>query len=677
MKHYLVLDYETRSIAPLKKTGAHEYATHAWTRILCAAWRIGTRDSLRSAPTKSWSPFLDGAIVPQELVEALADPDVTIVAHNALFEQVITRHVLTRYTIGPKKKEIIKNLPPARWECTAALAAALALPRKLEGAAMALGLVSQKDIIGHKLMLKYCKPRKPTKKNKNIWHNSAAELRRIVEYCVKDVDTEVELFLASPSLTALERKVWELDQKINLRGFKIDRQLVDTILKMVEEETGNLNRETDEMTLGALASTAQRDGVLEFLEREGVRLPNLQAKTVSDAIASGMVAGEAKRILEIRQAISKTSTAKYKAMEMRSRTDGIVRDILLYWGASTGRWGGMGVQPQNFPRGIQGLDAWGAVEVLRTGDLELVRLLYGDPMTLFASCLRAMIVARDGYEFHCADYVAIETHVLFWIARHEEGLRALRARRDLYKEMAADIYGLPLDKIAKESRERFVGKESVLGCGYQMAGPTFRKNCIKKGVEISEDMAKLAVSKYRQKHSPVVKTWSNLERAAIAAVKNKGKRYSINRTTWYVKGRFLYCELPSGRCLAYYGPAVRTVVKWDEEKEALHHWGMNNYTRKWEFAPTYGGKLTENVVQAIARDFMAEAMLRLEEHGFDVVLSVHDELLSEAPKGKFDPTAPIGTHFDGVYSRLMTQNPAWGADCPIRVEGWKGPRYKK
>ncbi len=667
-QRFLILDYETRSRAPLKKTGSFEYAAHPSTRILCVAWKLGTREELRTAPTRSWSPFLDGGIVPRELAEALADETVTIVAHNALFEQVITRFVLPRYTIGPKKKAIIQDLPSSRWYCTAATAAALALPRKLEGAGAALGLKVQKDLVGHKLVLKYCKPRKPTRNNPRLFHNNAAELRRIVEYCVTDVDTETELFLTCPGLNPLERQIWELDQEINMRGFRVDRPLVQKILKMIEEESANLNAETDTITLGALASTAQRDGVLDFLEAEGIKLPNLQAKTVSDAIASGLVQGEAKRILEIRQAISKTSTAKYVAMETRSRFDGCIRDILMYWAATTGRWGGSGVQPQNFPRGIQGLDSWQAVEILREGDLDLIRMLYGDPMNLFASCLRAMIIPREGMEFHCADYVAIETHKLFWMAEHTEGLKALHARRDLYKEMASDIYGLPVEKIAKDSRERFIGKESILGCGYQMGGPTFRKNCIKKGVEIDEAAADMAVKKYREKHRPVTKMWGNLERAALSAIKNPGKRYTINKTTWFVRGKFLHCELPSKRLLSYYGPHIKPVVKWGEEREGIFYWGVNKYTRKWEVLQTYGGKLTENVVQASSRDIMAEAMLRVRRAGYRVVLTVHDELLSEAPVGQKDPAE---------YAKLLETLPAWAPGLPVRVEGWKGPRYKK
>lgn len=676
---YCVLDYETRSRCELKKTGSFEYSMHPSTRILCVSWLSGTRSELQlmldlGQQPREWSPFLpDEYDDIDELLELLTDPNVIMVAQNALFEQVITRNVLPRYTSGPPdtwQKHNLRTIPPERWICTAALSASLALPRKLEGAGRALGLDIQKDLEGHKLVMKYCKPRKATKKNKKLYHDNADDLRRIVQYCSVDVIAETDIFLQLPPLNALERQVWILDQKINLRGFRVDRELVAKVLGMIAEETERLNVETEEITLGWLLSATQRDGILDWLEKDGVRLPNLQAKTVSDAIKTGLVTGDQKRILEIRQAISKTSTAKYKGFIRRTETDSILRDILVYHVASTGRWGGAGIQPQNFPRGIQGVNAWVLAGILANEDLETIRMLYGDPMSAFASGLRAMIIAREGKEFFCADYVGIELHVLFWMAKHEKGLEQLRGRQDLYVDMATGIYSLPKEKISKESRERFIGKESVLGCGYQMGAPTFRKNCLKKGVEIDEETAERAVKAYRAKHYPIKKMWYNIQTAAIAAVLNRGKKFSINRTSWFVQGRFLYCELPSGRRIAYYGPEIKYEInKWTKEKEPkLYHWGVNGVTRQWEFGPNYGGKLTENVVQACARDLMAEAMLRIDRAGYDIVLSVHDELLAEAPIGKKDIEE---------FKTLMAELPAWAGGLPVRVEGWSGTRYKK
>lgn len=690
---FLILDYETRSEADLKKTGAYEYANHPTTQTLCASWRVGTKAELReqiiskrkwqqenpnASPNenpfaaKIWSPAF-----PNEsddifgLVKEFLDPETILVAHNAFFEQVITRFVLTRLIstagLSALAHAALKSLPHERWACTASMAAALALPRNLEGACLALNLPIQKDMDGRRLILKYCKPRKPTKNNKAKWHSSASDLRRIMLYCQNDVDAETMLFLSIPALNPTERKVWLLDQKINFRGFEADRELVKTTLNLIDEETKNLNQETGTMTFGELVSTTQRGGVLSWLEAEGVFLPDLRAKTVSDAIKTGLVDGDAKRMLEIRQAISKTSTAKYSAFEIRSRTDGRVRDNLLYHGASTGRWSGSGVQPQNFPRGSIA-DTTEAAEIVKSGDLSWVRCLYGNPMDVFSSCLRAVIKAPEGKELFCADYAAIEARVLFWVAEHKEGIRAYEENRPMYEEMAQVIYNVKdVKNVTKAQRQ--VGKQSVLGCGYGMGWKKFLQTCKSFGIEVDEDTAQIAVSAYRSTHWPVQKLWSNLDKAAIAATQNPGKKFRINKTTWWVENKFLWCELPSGRKLAYYGPEVKhELTAWGDKKPTLYHYGVNPLTRKWESSGTYGGRLAENVVQAISRDLMADAMLRIESSGYEIILSVHDELVAERK---------IGEGKIEEFEKLMAQVPEWAKGCPVRVEGWNGPRYKK
>lgn len=664
---YCVLDFETYSEANLKKTGSFEYSVHPSTDIICVAWRIGTRGTLPTTDTNWWAPTMDydsGSFA--ELLRALRDPKIVIVAHNALFEQVITANVLGPKYMRSKASEL--KIAPSRWICTAALAAALALPRRLEGACEALKLPVQKDKEGNRLVLKWCKPRKPTKKDPSTRHDDPEELMRIIRYCITDVDAEVGLFLRCPPLSPTERKVWELDQKINLRGFLVDRPLVETTLKLIGEEKGEIDQETIDISWGIVESATQRAGVLNWLKNEHVFLENLQKKTVESVLQEGLVWDDPKRMLELRLAISKTSTAKYEAFELRSRHDARLRDILMYWGASTGRWGGKGVQPQNFPRGSI-KDTIQAAGILREGDLELLRLIYGDPMSVFSSCLRNMIVAPQGCTLDVADYAAIEARVLFWVARHEDGMRAFRENRDLYREQAAEIFGKPLDKI--NSFERFVGKSVILGCGYQMAGKKFAASCKLQGQDVGQDIADLAVKSYRTTHAPVVKLWSNIGHAAVVAVQNPTKKYTINRTQWFVEGGFLYCALPSGRRLAYYGPTVvYETTPWGEKRPCLYHWGVNSLSKKWELQKTYGGRLVENVVQAISRDLMAEAMLRIEARGpWNIVLSVHDELIAERDLKK-------GGSIE-EFNQLMAELPTWAEGCPVKVEGFSGTRYRK
>lgn len=670
---FCVMDYETRSEADLKKVGAWEYSVHPSTRILCASWAVGTLDELRDNPVvTSWSPAL-----PElqqnfgDLLRSLRTQDQTLTAHNAYFEQVITKNVLAPRYMASKPE--LREIPIERWTCTAALAASCGIPRHLDGACAALRLKVQKDLEGKKLMLKYCKPRKPTKNNPAKWHNSVADLMRIIEYCETDVRAEIELLLRlypKHALSPHERRVWVLNQEVNHRGFRVDRPLVKTVLKMIDQETARLNDETMETT--GLLSTNQRDAMLAWLEKEGVFLPDLKAKTVSDALKGGMAEGAALSMLKIRQAVSKTSTAKYTAFDLRSAWDGRCRDILVYHAAHTGREGGSGVQPQNFPRGTIA-DTDEACEILKDGDLEWVRFLYGDPMSVFSSCLRGMIIPSEGKEFVGADFAAIEARVLFWIADHQVGLQMYREEQDLYRDMAADIVGVPEPQVTKKQRDD-LGKSAILGCGFGMGWKKFLASCREKGIEVSEELAKIAVAKYREKHAPVPELWRNLERAAVKAVlawkRGERKIYSVNRTQWWVDDGFLVCRLPSGRCLHYYGPAIKyEETPWGEPRPVLYHWGINSRTKQWELGGTYGGKLTENVVQATARDLMVDAQLRIDEDPrYDLVLSVHDELLAEQDAGR-------GEVWD--FEALMAAVPAWARGCPVKAEGWIGMRYKK
>ncbi len=296
-------------------------------------------------------------------------------------------------------------------------------------------------------------------------------------------------------------------------------------------------------------------------------------------------------------------------------------------------------------------------------------MLYGDPMAVFSSLLRSVIVAPKGKVLDCADYNAIELRVAFWVARHETGLKAFYEGRDLYKELASKIYSIPIEKV--NDSQRFLAKTAQLGCLYGMGKPKFLATCKQQGQDISEEVASVAVDTFRRVNSPIVKLWEMLGRAAIAAVENPGKKYTINRTAWSVSGGFLWCELPSGRKLAYPSPSVRYESgKWHGKQPVLYFWGVDSLTKKWAEQRAWGGVLTENVVQAIARDLMAEAMLRIEGTGhWQIVLSVHDELIAER-----QIMGDVGIE---DFCRLMSELPEWAEGCPVKAEGWSGVRYRK
>lgn len=350
-QQYLVLDFETYSEADLKRVGAFEYSMHESTEVLCVGWKLGTRESLARKPTKvhtlkDWNlEIYPASMKEQLLIEYLEDPDVKIVAHNALFEQCIIKNVMGRQYFR------LRNLPHNRFICSAALAASYALPRNLEGACLALNLNVKKDMDGRRLILKWCKPRKVSKHNDSRRQTDPDELKRLMAYCGTDVDAETELFLTLPPLIPFEQKIWELDQTINFRGFHTDRPLVIKALQLIAEETKTFTKDIRELTFGEIQSPNQREKILNWFHFNGLNIPNLQKKTVEEYFAHpGTVEPKIRRMLEIRLSASKTSTAKYEAFEKRSRSDWRVRDNLVYHTASTGRWGGAGVQPQNFFR---------------------------------------------------------------------------------------------------------------------------------------------------------------------------------------------------------------------------------------------------------------------------------------------------------------------------------------
>lgn len=667
---YCIMDYESRSLVDITECGAFEYSMHPTTSIMHAAWAVGTREELEAgAEIHSFNTLLHDEATNlknyKRLYRAITTPGIKIGAHNALFEQLITKNVLGRALGHPI------DLPPKCWFCTAALAASYSFPRKLEHTCPAMRLDYQKNMRGHRLMLKYTKPRKATKNNSEKWHADEQEILEIEEYCRDDVRAEIQIFLSLPPLIKSEQELWEFDQKINMRGFRVDRFSVKKSLKLIAIEAKNLQHEVAQITDGKISSTNQVGELLKIIKGEGLEIPNMQANTINEFLEKENVSPLARRLLEIRKASARTSTAKYFAMLARSKFDGRLRDILLYWAASTGRWAGVGLQPQNLPRGSI-KDTPTAVELLKEEHFSLdeIKLFYGDAMKFFSSVIRSMIVASKGKTFFCGDYSSIELRGLFWLAEHKAGLNKLFNNAPMYEDLGSVIFNKPIEQCGDGTIERFVGKQATLGCGYGMGPPKFEKTCWDVGrTKISKEVAKLAVDTYRKVNKPVVQLWSNLEKAAITAVQNPGKRVKINRVVWHFDGRFLSCLLPSGRSLNYPYPTIRyEPTPWGEKRAKLYHWGWNQKIKKWVNESTYGGKLTENVVQAISRDIMAAAMKRVEAKGYEVVLTVHDELLTENFADKGDVKE---------FEELMATPPEWAKGFPIQVKGWEGKRYKK
>lgn len=673
----LELDYETRSEADLKRIGPYLYALHPSTEVLCVSWALGDEDPKIWWPTRP--KFSTGTL--EELVGHLLDEQVTICAHNAGFERCITRFVLSRYCGFSNKSQRLarklESLSASRFQCSAAQAAAVAIPRSLEGASLVMGLSEQKDMEGNRLVKKYMKPRTSWRKWKATgiglepkkYYDDDFELMAIGDYCVQDVKVERLLKKSLPPLTPYERLVWLKNQEMNSHGFSVDTEAVDIIRKLMRKEVKRLEAELVELTEGAITTTGQRDKFIEWLRTRGVEIPNLRAKVVEEFLEDESLEPSAKRALQIRAMISKTSNKKYHVLAERVGPDGRVRDLALYHGASTGRETGMGFQPHNLPRGTIEVSSDYAIDVIKeTKDLEEIEFLVGPPFEVFSSSIRGMIKATDGYEIIAADLNAIECRVLNWVAGNEDVLEAFRNNEDPYRKMASRIFGEPMDSIT--SSQRFLGKTAELGCGYQMGADRFYQTCIEWGVpDVTEDLAKLAVKVYRESHSKVVRAWGLAERAATEAILKKGTTIKVLKCAWHYDGSFLWCQLPSGRRLAYKSPSVRMVkTPWGDSVRKLYYWSVDSKTKKWKEQGSYGGHIVENLCQAIARDVTVSGIMNISKAGYRYLFQCHDEIISEKL---------AGTGSVKEFVALMTATPPWAKGLPIAAAGWRGPRYKK
>ncbi len=645
------LDFETRSKADIKKVGAYRYSMDPSTSVLCVVYDLKDGKGRRL-----WHPWAGG--IPSDLIRH-AQNGGTLEAHNSEFEYCVWNFVCTRLYGWPK-------IDFKQFRCSASKAAALALPRPLEDLSAALDVPVKKDMDGRRLMLKMSKPRRPTKNDPSEWVEGVLELERLFEYCDTDVVAEEHCSLAMPDLSDRELAIFRLTQKINERGIFCDLKSCETAVKFSKQFEYDLTNELREITKGKVSTAKQVAKLSEFLGEEGVDVENLQAKTVGDLLKAGVDSPTAKRVLEIRQLLGKSSISKFQAMLNMAGPDGRIRGALLYHGASTGRWAGRGIQPQNYPQG-KIKDVHNIVAALQDGDYEWFKTLFPDVFTALSAALRAMLRAPEGRDLIAADFSAIEARVVCWLAGDFANLGVYERGEDPYKIMASAIFNVPVSQVTKAQRE--LGKRAVLGCGFGMGWEKFMATCEAQGQPVTGELAQKAVNAYRYQYAMVKAFWNDIEEAAIRAVKYPGRRFDVNEMIqWLVKGSYLYCRLPSGRLLAYYAPKIERRASPYGERDQLTYMAVDSKTKQWVREGTYGGKLTENVVQATARDIMADAMFRVERKGYECILTVHDEIVCEVPKG-----------FGALpeFENLIAELPAWAKGLPIKVEGWHDIRYRK
>lgn len=635
MQTCLICDFETRSRVDIRTAGAWAYAQHPSTDVLCLG--IGNENML-------------GVLNPIELEcnnvfrRAVENPDILLVAHNAMFEIAIYNEVLVRRYGYPE-------IPISRWCCTMARAVARGLPPSLKLVAKELGLKEEKDSKGELLIRYMCRPKKD---GSFAWN---PELQAQMEsYCLQDIKTELELHKTLPMLQEYERKVWELDQLINMRGVKVDIQAVSAVIDMLEREDKCLQLRVKELGQGYFDTTNQRDKVIKWLRARGIVTDTLRIDDVK-RIISETKDEEVKELLTIRQAQSKTSNAKYTKMLEAVGSGDRIRGMFRYHGAATGRFSGALVQLQNLPRKkVSDVDK--ALDALYSNDTVGLCEATG-AKTVNGACsamIRSMLIPSDGKKFLVSDYAGIEARGIMWLAGQEDALHMFNQGIDIYKEMAVTVFNLNgVDEVTPEQRQ--LGKTVILGAGYGMSAAKFEATCASWGMNVSAALAEKAIQSYRTRFSLVPKFWYGLENAVKLTIKT-GESVQCGKV-WIkqVKGDCLM-RLPSGRIITY--------RKMRNERDKLKYRGVKNGVPMW--VDTYSGKLAENCTQAICRDLFVESMIRLEAAGFNIVMHVHDEVVAEIDniEGGLD-----------AFNRWMALRPSWAAGFPISVEGWEGTRYKK
>jgi len=655
------LDFETFSHKDVRVVGSYRYAADPSTFILIIAWAV------EDGEVQTWTCLEDEP--PHDLLRLIRDGAI-ICAHNAEFERAILEMMARRDPRWPKTRI-------QQFRCTAAKAAVLSLPRALEKVAVLLDVAEQKDKRGKALIQKFCKLHKrkhkgvqlePVRRKPEDYPDDFADF---VAYCVGDVEAERAVDKEMPDLSPIELAVFWMNMEINEEGLPIDVNAMEGALKIAQGIGATLEQKVQDLT-GGIAVT-QRDATLEYLQDRGVPLPNLQRKEI-ESLLEDMGGGELEEdiedLLQTRMELSRA--APKKLVSMRDLlVDGRLHGTLLYHGAHTGRWTGKLFQPQNLNRGdLKESDLLRAFRMFsRHASAQQFAAAFPEPFAAIASCIRGFIAAPDGEQLAVVDYTAIEARVLVWLAGHWEKVQAYEEGLDLYKILAARLFSCHYDDVTAEQRR--IGKNLILGCGYGLGWRSFITYCAKEGLVIDETFSREAVGFYRNDHKPVTEFWGNAEEAFRYTLRT-GQECEIEGCaapiSFEMFDGFLALRLPSGRRLYYPQPhqALKPSMYGGPPRETLAY--MGQVKSSWVSIWTYGGKIVENIVQAVARDIMALGMLSARAAGFRLVLTVHDEVVARCQGGKTDLD---------YLSRLLQRRPSWAASCPISAKGFLTQRYRK
>ena len=676
MQHHLFIDIETFSDVNIGKAGLYKYAQSPVFQVLLFAY------SLDGAPVQVVDLTQPGTYLPQEVLRWLFNKDCIKHAYNAAFEwYCLSRHFRLPEDEGYAGFSAVTWL--SQWRCSMLHGMYAGYPGSLDATGRALGLSQdqQKMSVGKSLIRYFCVPCAPTKSNggrtRNLPHHDPEKWELFKTYNGQDVVAEMEIDrrLENFPVPSEVQRQWELDQLINLRGVAVDMDLADSAIYLGETVKAQLLDEARQLSgLQNPNSVAQ---LTRWLEKEtGEELTDLRKDTVSDLLVKELPSDAARRMLEIRKDLGKTSTKKYDAVETCVCADGRIRGLLQFYGANrTGREAGRLVQVQNLPHDVvPAMDT--ARQLVKDRQLDALRLTYGSVTSTLSSLIRTVFVAAPGMAFIDADFSAIEARVIAWLAGESWVLDVFRTHGKIYEATASQMFNIPFERIKKGNPEysyRAKGKVATLALGYQGGpGALIAMGALRSG--LTEDELPDIVNRWRRSNPAIVNFWYLLDAAAQEAVIS-GKSSTVGCVTI---GReydpthemdFMTILLPSGRKLYYVHPHMGTNRF---GKPSICYWGLLQGKKGsrggWTVLETYGGKLAENITQAVARDCLFYAMEQLTAAGYRIVFDVHDEVVIEAPAGL--------ASLDKVVE-IMSQPAPWAADLPLNAAGWVDNYFKK
>lgn len=641
----LAIDIETYSGVDLPEVGMYRYAEDPDFKILLFSYAFDNE-----APVVI--DLEQGEKLPEYVLRALSEPAVIKTAYNAAFE------ITCLCAAGLMDLRDIDQ-----WQCSMVHGAMAGLPMGLEAASQVLGLGGKMK--GGKILISYfCKPCNPTKANgmrtRNLPHHDPDKWRLFKEYCAQDVAAEVALRDAISWYTVPEKEwqLWALDQRINATGVAIDRCMVDGAMEIDAEKSAKLLAKARELT--GLDNPNSLTQLRLWVEKQlGCRVESLAKDSLPEVEAKATPV--VKEVLHIRRQLSKTSVSKYGAMVSAVCEDGRVKGMLQFYGASrTGRWAGRLVQLHNLPRNkMEDLDI--AREIVSESDATLMDMMYRDTPGVLSQLIRTAFVPSPGKVFYIADFSAIEARVLSWLAGEKWRMDVFATHGKIYEASAAAMFQVPLEDVTKGSDLRQKGKVAELACGY--GGGTGALKQMGAG-HMPEDELERIITQWRYANPAIVEYWGTIEKAVKDVIKGNIKTGKASACSLYLRRGHLVVQLPSGRELVYRD----ATVEGNGWRESIAYMGSNQVTRKWEKIRTYGGKLTENIVQAIARDCLAKAMLRLAESGYNIVMHIHDEVVIEAARksGRLETICSI-----------MGRPIDWAPGLLLRADGFVAEYYKK